>query len=256
MKLEKLNFEEQVTQVICDDSANALAIELRDKEKQKLKLLYLDLQTTEQWVVEDELSWWHQLQACSQGKLILNGFEDPSLPMSKGVFVFDAKSGRKMWEKSSAHFLSLSQGDMWMEEQEERIFVRLHNGKPAHPPAVDLAQKFEDDFQHAYQACEVVYRLSEEFPSLQNRIEKTFGHQIEEYLDYLKMGAWEIFSYPHKHPEGGWDQEIRILKNGEVKLARKTGRQLKGIAWSTFFVWRNYLIWQEGYRSICFSDLG
>ena len=118
MKLEKLNFEEQVTQVICDDSAHALAIELRDKEKQKLKLLYLDLQTNEQWVLEDELSWWHQLQACSQGKLILNGFEDPSLPMSKGVYVYDAKGGKKIWEKASAHFLSLSQDGMWMEEQE------------------------------------------------------------------------------------------------------------------------------------------
>ncbi|MEL6251368.1 MAG: DUF4905 domain-containing protein [Bacteroidota bacterium] len=256
MKVAKIHFEEQLAQVIWDDSAKALAIELRDKEKQKLKLVYLELQSGKQWLIEEELSWWFKLQGCSQGKLILNGFEDPGLPLTKGVYVFDAESGQKSWARPSSHFLYQTSGGIWVEENEEKFFVRLDTAKITSPPSTEDHKQYEKLLDSSYQACRVIYRLDEEFPFLQTKIEKLRGHKSEEYLDHLIFEGKEIFSYSHRNPSGGWDQELTILKEGETLWARKTGSQLKGIAWSTFFIWRKFLIWQEAYQSICFSDLG
>ena len=256
MKVEKIHFEEQLSQVIWDDSAAALAIELRDKEKQVMKLIYLELRSGKQYVIEEGLSWWYQLQACSQGKLLLNGFEDPGLPMTKGIFAFDARSSQKLWTRPSSHFLHPSTNGIWIEQEGEKVFIKLEDGLSTNPPSTKDHKKYEKALASDYQPCRVVYRLDEDFPQLQKKIETLWGHKADEYLDHLILEGKEIFSYPHKNPRAGWDQEIGILKDGEILLAQKTGKQLKGIAWSTFFVWRKQLIWQEGYRSICFSDLG
>lgn len=256
MKVEKVNFKEQLAQVICDDSEDALAIELRDKENKILKLIYLDLKSGEMWTIEEELSWWYQLQACSQGKLILNGFEDPGLPMTKGLYVFDAKAGRKLWEQPLSHFLYQSSGGVWVEQDEKKHFLNLEDGNSAMPPSENVQKSYEQNFQSDYHACEVIYRLDDRFPFLHSKIEKLWRHKTEDYLDHLIIGDKEILSYPHKNPNGGWDQEIAILEKEKIQMARKTSSQLKGISWSTFFIWRKFLIWQEDYKSLCFSDLG
>ena len=82
-----------------DPYSDWLSIELRSKEKRTVAFYGLDLSSPNPVLrpISTHSDWWQGILATWRGKMILQKFGDPGLPLRRGVSTWDLASCREVW---------------------------------------------------------------------------------------------------------------------------------------------------------------
>ncbi len=115
-----LEFGGQIFQVKADPLHPNLAVEVRFPESRQVEYHWVDLEEKEPVQSSGYQDWWTGLHAVRGRKLLLNHFEDPSLPVHKGVEIREMPGFRLLYEHSEAVVLA---------ESETGLLLGLDQGK-------------------------------------------------------------------------------------------------------------------------------
>ncbi|MEQ8905168.1 DUF4905 domain-containing protein [Ekhidna sp.] len=85
----------QIWSTAIDYGVNQLYLDVRDREKNSIEFVQLDLSSLKALTKAIDISWWSQLFSVSKGALYFIEYEDQSDPASKNHFVIDWKTEKR-----------------------------------------------------------------------------------------------------------------------------------------------------------------
>ncbi|MEM6807167.1 MAG: DUF4905 domain-containing protein [Bacteroidota bacterium] len=251
------SFDAPIWKVMPDHANSGLAIELRDKKNHSLQIAYIDLAEGQSPIfIKAELDWWQGLQTVFQGRILLHGYEDPGLPLQRGLSIYNGKEGTKLWENSSLKFtnylkagimaevhneLKLYSWDSGEEVVQSDLQEELHKMNEKQAANLGFPQAYIDAHDSFENLAQIVQEKSEKAPEIQ--------------IDFARFGSYQIYNFYHRNTDESWSQFLGIRKGKEWPFYRQTADALKGLGLDPFFLFKNYLIWLEQENTLSYLSL-
>ena len=247
-------FDAPIWKVLPDHANFNLAIELRDREHQSLKIAYLNLAGNRSPLfLTEEIDWWKGLQTVFQGKILLHGYEDPGLPLQRGIYVYEGQKGRKLWGSDSLKFTSYTENGIIAESKMELKLYDWKSGKEVMPAS---PQEIWDQMEKS-QAANLSFPQAfvdahESFEELAEIIREKSGKAAEVQIDSIGFREYQIYNFYNRNPDKSWSQFLGIKKDENWVFYRQTAKALKGLGLDPFFIFKNYLIWIEQQNTLAY----
>lgn len=103
-----LEFDGPIFQVKADPYSPRLGLEVRHPELRKVEYHWVNLEAEDQIYSSGKLEWWTGLHSIKGQRMVLYHFEDPSLPVYKGVSILELPGFDLKWEHPDARVLAAS----------------------------------------------------------------------------------------------------------------------------------------------------
>ena len=111
-------FEGQIYTTRFDESANFVAVEVREAIEKTMKVYLIDV-TLGEIKTEILLDWWDSLVAIAANRIIIQTYSTTSsTPKVIGITVFDSFAGKKVWEIAGFTFLENTKNTLTASKQQ------------------------------------------------------------------------------------------------------------------------------------------
>jgi hypothetical protein len=93
--IKHIQLTDQVWSAAIDYQKGQLYLDVRNREKESIEIVCLDLSSFETQTKQVDVSWWSQLVSVSDGELYFTEYVDPADPTKKKHCSFDWKTGNQ-----------------------------------------------------------------------------------------------------------------------------------------------------------------
>ncbi len=137
-------FTAPIWKIEIDTTENLIAVELRDSETHSVSFAAIDVtqnKLASGWLVLPE-SWWVGLAGCAHGWVLAHGYLDPGLPTHRGIYGWDARSGKLRFELPTLAFVSQLPNGLLLKDPTaaEPTYFILENNETLVPQVIDAAK--------------------------------------------------------------------------------------------------------------------
>ena len=258
--LTLFDFETKIWRVHAHETQPLLLVETRDELAREVRFSMLNMSTNE--VLWNQLDlgddWWRAFETMNDEVLVLHGFEDAGNPVRAGVYVYDLRSGSKLYSNDSAVFNQL---------ELDHVVESVTNGEQEQYYRVDLANNGKtllDDFKsdrsfHSTQVLNptLVESSDGSFPKIFNFIRRydTNPNTII-CVEYLEWQDHICVAYT-SGVEGKLDLKLMIVDDhGHMLLSEMLSQGVRGITLGSFLVTQGYLVFVKNAVGIGYYSIG
>lgn len=246
-KITSFSFKGIVWKTLIDEINSILVCELRDEETRTVGFQAIDL--AKKKILWDHMplqeDWWIGLDEVFNSKLILHGFKDLQNPEHKGIIVCNVHSGKILWQNDSITFEGIHQNTIigYLNNEGEKSFVKvdIENGQ-VEPIALNSSGVSFKSRETAILNCHHILASQELFTKISQFIKDLIKIEPVVAIDYLEKDNYIIISYYIVENKTLSNYILILDENGEEKVHQNLGKNLKGIASDTFFVFKNMVI--------------
>jgi len=234
IKTTEYHFEGQVWKIIFDQIDLILAVESRNTETFKVLVDCIDLVKEIKTNLNHELSWWCNLAATNEQKLLFYEFNQKEYANHQSVFTIDLKSNLKLWEFQNLQFQGSKNNIVTLSKTDENFNTTFFNidfvtGKET----TELPRKDKN-----YSEIPHIYRSEDEyFGTLSHFILLKTDNIAVDQIQFLDCGHFLAISYYFCFNE---NHKIQILiifdKEGNEISKINISENRQGIDNGSFFV--------------------
>jgi hypothetical protein len=248
-----------VWKLLADTKSSLLVVESRDEETRKVNFAAIDLETRKQlW---DSLAiketWWAGLEEVNYGYVVLHGYKDIQNPEHQGIYVFDARTGKPVWENAAYTFFSLDEEGLIAYDplSPERVYKRFNSRNGAIEQELtesEIADQWNKDSNTSSLLQNPSHYTLENsyFEKISNFIEAFTELKPEMALDYLEHNSKIIVSFYSKVGEKMVNYLLVVNEEGDVLYNEAIGAELNGIGLDSFFMFKEQLIFVKNKKEL------
>lgn len=242
-----LQFDGQIFNLLCDNEAEVLALEIRNNVKYNASYAAFDLKKNKfiNKKIQPAERWWTSMLSVNKESLILYQYHDQQSPDIKDIFALDLKKGKQLWLHHQLILQNVENEKLrvlrQINDSIDEMVISLPNGKLQPSPSSVLPQKKNDNKIEQPQHYK---DSSEHFNTVSEFLSKRFNISPIKALDYLEVNDFIIISYYQLTSEGkNLNNDLLVLnKQGKILLKEKLASNLKGIGMDTFVIINGLLI--------------
>ena len=235
-----------IFKIVADPMRGQLALEVRDAEARQVKFAVVDLADGSCIYPGEWGSWWRGLSNLKFEFAVIHHFEDPSLPVHRGVEFIQLPEGNTLFKDSDGRVIG---------ESEDGILLDTGNGAHLFWEGSGVFRGVKDDaYEDLLTKCQFFQRKVEglirnpEFgwsaeigdilaPALDNVI----GEGASLSLETATLAAWHTSNF-----QGTLDSHLACVDSGYVQWNLTMEKGLSHLNPEPFFVLGEYVIWLEG----------
>ena len=235
-----------IFKVVADPSRGQLALEVRDAEARQVKFVVVNLEDGSCIYPGEWGSWWRGLSNLKFEFVVIHHFEDPSLPVHRGVEFIRLAEGITLFKDSDGRVIG---------ESEDGILLNTGNGSHLFwEGSGNFRGVAGDSYEDLLVKCQFFQRKMEtlirnpEFgwsdevgeilePSLENIV----GNGASLSLGPVTLAAWHTSNF-----QGTLDSHLACVDSGQVQWKLSMEKGLTHLNPEPFFVLGEYVIWLEG----------
>jgi len=240
-----LQFDGQIFNLLCDNEAGVLALEIRNNAKYNASYAAFDLKKNKfiNKKIQPAERWWTSMLSVNKESLILYQYHDQQSPDVKDIFALDLKKGKQLWLHHQVILQNVENEKLTVLRQNddniENMIITLPEGK-LKPFSDDVVQQKIDKIEQPQHYKE----NSEYFDTVSKFVNKKYNISPIKAVDYLEVKEFIIISYYLLTNEGkSLNNELLVLnEQGEILLKEKLAKDLKGIGMDTFVIINGLLI--------------
>lgn len=248
-----------VWKLLADPESSLLILESRDEETRQVNFAAIDLETQQQlWnSLSLKESWWAGLEEVKYGYVVLHGYKDIQNPEHQGIYVFDARTGKPVWENSEFAFFSLDEGGLIAYDplSPERVYKRFNmksgvlEQELTESDIVLQWNKRQSDSKFLQNPSHYTVE-STYFEKIANFIKVFTGLKPETALDYLEYNSKIMVSFYSKVGEKMVNYLLVVDEEGEILYNETIGAELNGIGLDSFFLFKEQLIFVKNKKEL------
>lgn len=212
--------------------------------------------------LHQELPGWPSLQIVVDGKASFTCFEDATLPVSKGLYLYDLKEKKWLLRAEDLSMVNAQDKDLLIrKEGEEDHYYTLS--------LVDLSLKILDNpakwfkkvqlSKPATSNVQYPYHIGEENPLYKDLTDFVFektAHSLVGMVEYLEWSDQRMLVSYYIEGVKGMDQYLLVTDKIEnVVVHECIDQELKGMALDVFMVMNNQCIYIKNKTQLCVYNL-
>lgn len=263
---QKLFFPATIWQVRPDPLGGGLAVEVRDGPEKRATFFWLDLSDVSLRPLSLSLPdpWWVTLYACWQGHLILQGYQEPGLPLPQGIYVYDLADGRLRWSDPQRRCAGLTPDALltrhaWLPQRHEQLALQDGRATAMDQPDWQAACRQGEDLLFGPMALPnataqpqpPLTRWMDLLPPPQQPGPHPI-HWLALPERQLGCAAWYV---PHVQSPTHLTQYLGLWRRDQLAGTFVLQPDTQQLAPDPFMVWRQYLIWQAAGHHLLVGDL-
>lgn len=245
-----IEFSAPIWKLLPDTTHQQLVVEIRDAATQYVDFATICANTGEigcNGIENLTDSWWTGLDAAGNGVFVLYQYADKHNPIKKGICVYETRQGNLLWTNEEAIFQGFEGEAMriatWNNKTETQI-VNPKNGLPIVKTTTD--EKNEKLVAYPY----LFHEQNPHFSDLKEFIAQKTKHYAVESIEYYETKKNIILSY-HIVQNTTFANYLLIADvQGNVLQTQQLSNKLKGIAYNTFFLLNNCIIFVADKKEI------
>ncbi|SMO44124.1 DUF4905 domain-containing protein [Solitalea koreensis] len=233
-------FSGLIWKIVPDFKGLKVAIELRDPTQRQVSFSIIDLATNMVLAenIQTEEPWYFGIETFYKDILCLHGYTNESLPEHKGIVALNT-NGTKIWENYQLSYYQNSYEGIiaYNPKIEPRRYILLDHTTGEQKPHLDLLIGENADFVNSNQ--ELVFPKRIKTDDLQLPVYLEEGIEVE----YLEKNGNRIIAWYQKT---GSMLECNLVIYGVDNIVEYQDKIIAGIQNklpSSFFVWKNFLIY-------------
>ncbi|MCB9232862.1 MAG: hypothetical protein H6581_14415 [Bacteroidia bacterium] len=279
--IQRFTFPWKVWKVLPDEVSGFLAVECRQGNPQKMGIGLVNPESEggEVEVFEPQNGWYSGLMDFYQGHFVVFEYDDHSLPMGTGLYVFRGiASGketgiREVWRETGVDFVGITDQGIFgrIENQPFRggeegnsILFDLNSGKILQKLSQKESEDLSDRIQHFIQEKRMparrypqrTFQGEEKFAEFAAEIElRGLGLPFGQ-VEFLETRGREIRCYFLKDANGLLQQWFELRQEGKLILQELLAADLEKMTLESFFEFNGSLVLLAGERQLGILKLG
>lgn len=256
--INSIEFPGQLFKIEANPGGTALALELRDPATRTVQLFWLELEEDGKWVSGPEMEWWCGLEALDENGLLVHRFEDPSLPIHRGLEWWALPGFDLQWRLPAAHLKAQLDSALWLGMQEgPDLIVDLETGIQKGTVTEETASSLlsqANDFQASRAALLQVPQPDWPLEAEESAIfegKKPFTASVACLRrDEEVLLAWHTETSPQS-----FDLWMALLSKGAVQWTHLMEKNLSKLNPEPFFVLKDKVVWLQGPQVLCWRRI-
>ncbi|MEL6675885.1 MAG: hypothetical protein AAFR61_27000 [Bacteroidota bacterium] len=203
---------------------------------------------------------WATMAACFRGQLALQQYPDPGMPLSKGLYIYQAQKGEKLWTNPNLQFIG-ADADGWLARLETGEAARYawQDGRElARLPLAEARQTAETFYQQQFSATlfpTPITHVQAAFSTWQKQIHQDWQIEVHLQLDWLAYERWQIL-HAYTDPQHQRYQRMLFLYQGTQPFGKLTlGRTANGLSLDPMMLVRGKLLFQPDDHHLAWLEL-
>ena len=235
-------------------SGEALVVELRGAAERVVRLAWVELEAEGKCEFGPEMEWWCGLERVYVAGVLVHRFEDPNLPVHRGLEWWSLPGFGLQWRAPGARLLGALQDGLWvgMVDGSEGV-LDLEAGVLRGDDEGEWeseAKGFEEErFQHMGLPESRASAEYSDIPRL-SALPSVTGTVSTLELDGQTLIAWHS-----EQAAGGFCLWLAALENGVEKWLICLEKDLQKLNPEPFFVLKQHVIWLSGPNSLSWRKL-
>ncbi|MEM0998062.1 MAG: DUF4905 domain-containing protein [Bacteroidota bacterium] len=239
-------FPFRIWKVRPDPHSDDVALELRNQADKQVSYATIRPAETElKLLMERRASdWWTGIEQIDEGVLLLHGYEEPGLPLHRGLEAISSTTGETLWQDPQAVFRGSLPQQVFLERAGRYEIRDLRSG--------ELREEIEDwkeeAFQSRLQAYETESTQGLAFPqAVGTEDPRYFSWKdrlgIEPFgpLSILRRDDWEVVAW-HEGKPGEFALALAIFRQDDLVLDGWLEEDMRGMHPDPFFLHGKRLI--------------
>jgi hypothetical protein len=257
-------FKGLVWKLLVDQQSSLLVVELREEETRQVNFTSIDLESKKiLWQdLQNKEKWWTGLDAVKNGIMVLHGYRDVQNPEHQGIYVFNSKTGKYLWENKDLTFVLLEEKRLvaYDPKQQERTYHLLDLKKGN---TLGYLGEMELKAELAAIREDKSYLLNSNHYNTENKyfnkiagfVASISDKKPEGPLDYLEYKGKILVSFYTKEGEKLVNYLLVVNEEGEILLLDQIGSEISGIGLDTFFLFKDLLIFIKNKKELVIFEL-
>ncbi|MCS7072849.1 MAG: DUF4905 domain-containing protein [Bacteroidia bacterium] len=243
---------ELVWRILHDRHTGYLAIELRNYDQKKVRFVCLNPEKSSPLIssiTELPDSWWCGIEESYQGRILLHGYRNPSLPEHLGIYAYDVNTGQCVWKQPElTYYRTIKEGFLAIQTQSEKLYLleplsgELIRTITPQERSVWM-QKVSEFMEISYQFIQLPESLAPDDPGYSFYNEKINYQAQVGPIDYLQRGDYEIIGYYQLHTDiGFFNHHIAVLYQQQILQQFEIANRVPSWAVDPFSIIQNTLV--------------
>ena len=242
-----LTFDGQIFNLLFDEEAEILVLEIRNNVKYNASYAAFDLKKNKfiNKKIQPTERWWTSMLAVKKGNLVLYQYHDQQNPDLKDIFALDLKKGRQQWLHSQLQLRKTGKDSLLVSKTEGdqilHLQIDLTSGKAL--PVKDSEFIIEKDKKNIEQPFHY-QENSDYFATVSKFLKSNFQIEPVQAIDYLEFKHYIIISYYETMAEEGMlKNSLMVLdEEGKSLLKETISTKMKVIGMESFVIINRQLI--------------
>lgn len=244
----KHNFDRTVWQMALEPQKGLLAIELRDHKEAEVSFSLLALHPPvfrfDGYVFEE--GWWMSLAALKGNTLLVKKYLDSQQPEKQALLAVNVDSLDVEWWLDHFQLMEIGSDTVlgWQGEGEARTYTAIDVGGPkVESDAWDSVRKVTSENAEVNALYPTHYpEESAHFGTVRSFILDVCNIEPIGAFDYLEVGGLIIISWFYSEGSSMANELLVVNDQGQIVTREKLGTGLDALAFDTFFVLKNSLV--------------